>query len=336
MKAYVLLVVVVVAVFSLAIGGCEALLGDDSDEVPGRSESNGTGDDEGSDSVDGDDTNGTDTDTEIDDGTGDDGTAGDDGIPIDPYADLRSQAESSGYATDGDVTCYYDCYYDELFCGQQNGEFAAVGSTLDSYDLDQAPSWWRTGDWYLFSNYEINILPDGEGADHPDVYYVGKMCSDGSNYGVYTYYESFADAAAFEAFLLEGEPNYNCQFILEDCDGGDDGGTEPLTSVEQQLVGKWARYHAYDGSYRFRIYYSDRTGCEFEVSSSGYRSGEACYVNWELNSLGSNVYAIERTSTTGGTYAGDEFHYTLDQVWQGGYDNLVLTPYTGSYDCNCD
>lgn len=119
--------------------------------------------------------------------------------------------------------------------------------------------------------------------------------------------------------------------------GGDD--SEPLSFFEEQLVGKWSRYHGYDDSYNYYIFYSDRMGCKFDITSTGSRENEYTYYWWGLdeeNPVGNNVFEIiVRTSQGGEGYSTAEYHYNEDEVWMGGYDNLVMTRSSTSRECSC-
>ncbi len=111
---------------------------------------------------------------------------------------------------------------------------------------------------------------------------------------------------------------------------------EALTSMEEALVGKWGRAHAYDNSVFYYSFKSDRTACYWERSSSGSRTNEKSYSRWELNEsspVAPNVFKIVLRSSSGGTVDIDEFHYTSDEIWKGGYDNLRMFPATTSDDC---
>ena len=119
--------------------------------------------------------------------------------------------------------------------------------------------------------------------------------------------------------------------------GGGGSAADPLSFFEEQVVGKWSRYHAYDDSTMYYIFNGDRSACYFEYTSTSSRRDEKTYVKWELNEaspVGTNVYKIVFTYSSGGTTDGNEFHYLTDEIWKGGYDNLVMTPSSTSRDCS--
>lgn len=125
---------------------------------------------------------------------------------------------------------------------------------------------------------------------------------------------------------------------LAGCDsitgGGDE--VEPLTTMEEGLVGKWTRYHAYDGSTQYFVFRTDRTACYFERPSSGGRINEYAYSHWELDEaspVGSNRFRIVMTYEGGGTSDLHVFAYGADRVYYGGYDNLAMAPSATSEDC---
>ena len=130
--------------------------------------------------------------------------------------------------------------------------------------------------------------------------------------------------------------------LLINCDtagssGGNGVASEPLSFFEEELVSKWARYHAYDGSTDYFIFNSDRTGCKFTIESNYSRTSTSTYVYWGLdedNPVGNNVFLIQYKTAGGTVYtSGHEYHYNEDVVWYGGYSNLDMYHSTSSYDC---
>lgn len=127
----------------------------------------------------------------------------------------------------------------------------------------------------------------------------------------------------------------------DDTDGDgvcDSDEMEPLSFFEEEVAGKWYRYHAYDDSGRYLILRPDRTGCKWERPSSGGRIKEKTIYYWELdedNPVGNNIFEIMyRTSSNGILYRSlYEYHYTLHEIWAGGYSNLRMYPSTTSRDC---
>jgi hypothetical protein len=115
---------------------------------------------------------------------------------------------------------------------------------------------------------------------------------------------------------------------------------EPLSWMEEQVAQKWHRYHAYDDSDMYYIFRDDRTGCYFEITSSGSRRGNTCYVYWELdeeNPVASNVFKVMVKLSSGGTlYSIGDYHYVDNEIWKGGYSNLDMFPSSTSRDCECN
>jgi hypothetical protein len=115
---------------------------------------------------------------------------------------------------------------------------------------------------------------------------------------------------------------------------GDD--IEELSFFEEELVGKWYRYHGYDDSGRYKIFNVDRTACKWEEPSSGGRIHEVSYVYWGLveSTEDSNVFNIAYQSVGGELYvSGDEYHYAEDEIWTGGYSNLRMYRSSTWKDC---
>lgn len=112
--------------------------------------------------------------------------------------------------------------------------------------------------------------------------------------------------------------------------GGDE---DTLNMFEESLAKKWSRYHGYDDSYEYFIFNSDRTGCYFEITSSGSRVNERSYSNWKLSeeSAGATVFDIVLNGSTASSH---EFHYATDEIWYGGYSNLDMSPSSTSRTCS--
>lgn len=113
-------------------------------------------------------------------------------------------------------------------------------------------------------------------------------------------------------------------------------GNNPLTFFEEELAGKWYRYHDYDGSSDYMIFYADRTGCKWEEDyGTDRREDETTYYYWELVDRGDNVFTISyRSSPEGSLYeSSNEYHYNTDEVWRGGYSNLVMGRSTTTKEC---
>jgi len=103
---------------------------------------------------------------------------------------------------------------------------------------------------------------------------------------------------------------------------------QPLTFFEEELVGKWYRYHSYDGSSYYLIFNADRTGCKWEEDYGiNRRENKTTYHYWELVDLGSNnAFTISYRTAPGGDLieGANKYFYNTDEIWLGGYSNLVL------------
>ena len=113
---------------------------------------------------------------------------------------------------------------------------------------------------------------------------------------------------------------------------------EELSFFEREAVGKWSRYHAYDGSTDYYILKGDRTGCKWTQTSGGSRKSKCSFVYWGLDEnhpAGKNVFHIiyEGSCTSSRYTSGDEFHYNEDEIWEGGYSNLTMTRSSTSKEC---
>ena len=142
-----------------------------------------------------------------------------DGGLYDPYAALRAKVTYNGIICDEDSCCWWDCWWEQYVCGQQNGTFAPVGSTLDGFDLDSAPNWWREHRFYLMSDYEVNVQNGSLPAANPRVYYLGPYCGSDRYHTNYTYYRGFDDDAAFQTWLAAGPYASDCAYALGLCSG---------------------------------------------------------------------------------------------------------------------
>ena len=118
-------------------------------------------------------------------------------------------------------------------------------------------------------------------------------------------------------------------------DSDSDGVTNPapLNFFEDDMVGKWSRYHSYDGSYMYYIFHSDRTACYWEEVSSS-RKDKANYAHWELVDEGNNIFSIKvKGSSSGSLYSIGKFKYAPDVILKGGYSNLQMTRSSTSREC---
>jgi hypothetical protein len=76
--------------------------------------------------------------------------------------------------------------------------------------------------------------------------------------------------------------------------------------------------------------------CKWEKPSSGGKKGYKNYGYWKLveETGSSNVWIIYRGSTKEtAADSGDEFHYTSDEIWRGGYSNLRMSRTASSVTC---
>ena len=124
--------------------------------------------------------------------------------------------------------------------------------------------------------------------------------------------------------------------ITDDID--DTENVEPLNWLEEEIAHKWSRYHAYDGSYMYYIFFSDRTACYFEITSSGSRTDNKCYTNWSIDESqtttinGETAYAIYIEGSGLTNY----YSYIYNIIYKGGYDNLGMSSSSTTKDCECD
>ena len=129
----------------------------------------------------------------------------------------------------------------------------------------------------------------------------------------------------------EGDEDYD--------EGSSNQSVEALSFFEEELVGKWYRYHGHDGTDQYWVFKADRTGCYWEeANGSSRRTSDVFYSYWELNEINSvtdNVFPISVLfeSSDDIYVSSDEFHYVRDEIWKGGYNNLIFTPSTTSKDC---
>lgn len=134
-----------------------------------------------------------------------------------------------------------------------------------------------------------------------------------------------------------------CVILIVGCEKDEDSVSPPtnkaLSFYEEKLAGKWSRYHAYDGSTDYFIFKTNRTGCEWTEPNGGGRKSENHFTYWELdekNPVAPHVFRIVYTyaGSSSPYTSGDEFHYLTNEIWEGGYNNLINRPSTTSKDCN--
>jgi hypothetical protein len=122
------------------------------------------------------------------------------------------------------------------------------------------------------------------------------------------------------------------------CEGDEPGSTskEPLTFFEEQIVSAWSRYHAYDGSTDYLVLNSDRSACFWEKTNSGSKTDYRSYKYWKLveKSGASNVFFVYwGGGNSNNSNSGFEYYYTKNEVWRGGYSNLVMTKSRTAVSC---
>ncbi len=111
---------------------------------------------------------------------------------------------------------------------------------------------------------------------------------------------------------------------------------EELSFFEEELVGSWSRFHAFDGSTDYFVFFADRTACKFTVEDNGSRTDEVEYQHWALVHDEDDVYRIELQSVTADTpyLSSHEYHFNADEIWRGGFANLVMTQTAGAPACD--
>lgn len=109
--------------------------------------------------------------------------------------------------------------------------------------------------------------------------------------------------------------------------GGSTGspGSEPLTDFEEELVGLWYRYHAYDGTSQYYRFNADRTACKWEEDSgSSKRTHKQPYTSWRLEPEGQNKFSVVVTYESGSSSSVGIYDYVKDEFLNGGYSNLDM------------
>lgn len=118
--------------------------------------------------------------------------------------------------------------------------------------------------------------------------------------------------------------------------GGSPGPSSSLNFFEQELVGLWSRYHAYDGSMMYWRFNANRTACKWEeASGSSSRIKVGNYSRWSIDagdaSLGSSRYRVMVTGS--GLTNGLTYDYAGDRLWPTGFSNLIYTPSGSGKTC---
>jgi len=109
-----------------------------------------------------------------------------------------------------------------------------------------------------------------------------------------------------------------------------------LDFFEQELVGKWSRFHSYDGSTQYRIFNADRTACKFEIDDSGSREDTSHYVHWHLEPVAGkeNVFKVMMQARPDSQLLSKaEYHYGPNEIHNGGYSNLKMYPSNTWREC---
>lgn len=108
---------------------------------------------------------------------------------------------------------------------------------------------------------------------------------------------------------------------------------EAFDFFEEDMIGKWIRYHDFDGSYRYYIFSDDRTGCYWEQIGSS-RKNKKYFSHWELADHEDNTFSIiVKTSSTSDPYSLGIFDYPENIIFKGGYDNLGYVPSNTIKEC---
>lgn len=116
-------------------------------------------------------------------------------------------------------------------------------------------------------------------------------------------------------------------------DFGPEPGIQELDYFENDMLGKWSRYHSYDGSTMYYIFNDDRTACYWEQVSSSRRDKKT-YVHWELVDQGNNNFSIMvKASESGSLYSIGVFKYAPNEILKGGYSNLKMSRSNTSKEC---
>jgi len=121
-------------------------------------------------------------------------------------------------------------------------------------------------------------------------------------------------------------PNNSVENNSDNSNGSNDPGIPELSYFEEQLIGLWSRYHAYDGSSMYIYFEGDRTACKWEeASGSNTRRSKSSYSNWyidEDNPVGESKFRVI-VEGAGITYVYD---FAADKIWPSSYTNLSYYP----------
>jgi hypothetical protein len=116
-----------------------------------------------------------------------------------------------------------------------------------------------------------------------------------------------------------------------DSNGPGGNNTTPLNFQEEQAVGLWSRYHAYDGSTDYIILKSDRSACDWTEKNGS--SSKTSYGEWTWSISGSST-SHPYTITTAGAGINYVFDYPGGELWPQGFSSLVFYKSSSSRQCN--
>ncbi len=134
--------------------------------------------------------------------------------------------------------------------------------------------------------------------------------------------------------VVNNENNYDNDYNNDNESGEEDNyednnnNDDQLNFYEEQLLGLWSRYHAYDGSTMYVYFNADRTACKWEEEyGSNYRRSKSSYSHWYIdeNNVNNGVATVVMNNGSF-TY---HFDYPADEVWPLGYTNLTYYPSSG-------
>jgi hypothetical protein len=116
-----------------------------------------------------------------------------------------------------------------------------------------------------------------------------------------------------------------------DASGPDEGTpATPLNFQEQQILGVWARYHAFDGSTDYIVFRADRSACDWEEPNGS--SSKTEYNTWTWSITGSST-SHPYTVVTAGAGINYVFDYPGGDLWPQGFSSLVFGKTSSSRQC---
>jgi hypothetical protein len=120
---------------------------------------------------------------------------------------------------------------------------------------------------------------------------------------------------------------------LAACKGGESSAPEqqiPLNFQEEQAVGLWSRFHAFDGSTDYILLRADRTACDWEEASGS--SSKVSYDEWTWSISGSAT-SHPYTIVTAGAGINYVFDYPAGEMWPQSFSTLVFSKSGSSRTC---